>query len=141
MALLIAPLLPLLTLRLSLLIIATLLLTDFAALLAHLAPLRALGAGLRLLTLNARFAAAVAAAGFRTARSAVAAGSTITVAALRQLYALARRLRGGRGNGRQDRRSDQQPSEHLFHLAILQLMSRMLERPAGMMNHVLPGAR
>jgi hypothetical protein len=46
------------------------------------------------------------------------------IAALRQLNSLARRLRGGGGNGGQDRRSDQQPSKHLFHLAILQLMSR-----------------
>ena len=50
------------------------------------------------------------------------------IAALRQLNSLARRLRGGGGNGGQDRRSDQQPSEHLFHYAILQFRSRALEK-------------
>ena len=50
------------------------------------------------------------------------------IAALRQLNSLARRLRGGGGNGGPDRRSDQQPSEHLFHYAILQFRSRALEK-------------
>src|SRR3546814_8868653 len=60
---------------------------------------------------------------FGSARTPVA-----TVAALRDLHPLAGRLRGRRGNGGQDRCRDQQPSEHLLHLAILQLMSRLLER-------------
>ncbi|WP_293700902.1 MULTISPECIES: hypothetical protein [unclassified Sphingopyxis] len=76
----------LLALRLALGVIGALLLTRFAALLAHLAALHTLGTWLRLLPLDARFAAAIAAAYFGTARSTVAA---IAVAALRQLYALA----------------------------------------------------
>ena len=127
-----ARLLPLLTLRLALLVIAALLLTGFAALLltgfaallAHFVRLLALGARRSLLALDARLAPAVAAAYFRAAWSTITAVCAIAVAALRQLQALARRLRGGRGNWGEDRRSDQQPSKNLFHLAILQLMSR-----------------
>jgi hypothetical protein len=108
-----------------------LLLAHFAALLALELPL------LAALALRAGFAAAVAAAPhFGTTRAAVT-----TVAALRDLDPFARRLRGGRGDGGQDRRRDQQPSEHLFHLAILQLMSRLLETPAGMMRRFLALAR
>src|SRR3546814_18874195 len=73
---------------------------------------------------------------FGSARTPVA-----TVAALRDLHPLAGRLRGRRGNGGQDRCRDQQPSEHLLHLAILQLISRLLETPAGMMKRFLPLAR
>jgi hypothetical protein len=127
-----ATLLPLLAPGLALLIVATLarLLAHFAALLALDLRLRSL---LALLALGSRFAAAIAAAAhFGTAWSAVPA-----ITALRDLYPLARRLCGGRGNGGQDRRSDQQPSEHLLHLALLQLMSRALETPAGMMNRFL----
>ncbi|MDO9367831.1 MAG: hypothetical protein Q7T68_04610 [Sphingopyxis sp.] len=110
-----ALLLPLLTLWLALLIIASRLLAHFATLLAlHLRLLA-------LLTLGSCFAAA-AAADFGAARSAVP-----TVAALCDLHPLARCLCGCRGDGGQDRCSNQQPSKHLLHLALLQLMSRTLK--------------
>ncbi|WP_293648648.1 hypothetical protein [Sphingopyxis sp. RIFCSPHIGHO2_12_FULL_65_19] len=112
--------LPLLALRLSLRVIPALL-PHFAARLPigpRLAALLALGAGFT-----------TAAAHFGAARSTVT-----TVAALRDLHPLARCLCGCGSDGGQDRCRNQQSSEHLLHLAILQLMSRLLERPAGMMT-------
>ncbi|MGH8239278.1 MAG: hypothetical protein ACREXP_19975, partial [Steroidobacteraceae bacterium] len=155
--LIVAALLPLLTLRLTLLIVsallivATLLLPLLALglpllviaallplLLAHFAALLALDLWLlALLALRSRLATRIATtAHFGAAWSAIPA-----VAALRDLDPLARCLCGGRGDRGQDRCSDQQPSEHLLHLAILQLMSRVLETPAGMMNRFLLSAR
>ncbi|WP_234715809.1 hypothetical protein [Sphingopyxis macrogoltabida] len=99
----------------------------------HLLALRLRTRGL---TLGAAFAAA-AAPDFGAARTTVAAIAAIV---LRDLHSLAGGLCRGGSDGGEDRRSDQQPSEHLLHLAILQFMSRTLEAPAGKMKRKLPQA-
>ncbi|WP_411338669.1 hypothetical protein V6U71_11925 [Sphingopyxis sp. J-6] len=91
----------------------------------------------RCLPLSAPFTAA-------TAPDLWAAWTTVAAIAaiiLRDLHSLAGGLCRGGSDGGEDRRSDQQPSEHLLHLAILQFMSRTLEAPAGKMKRKLPKAR